>query len=393
MTQIIDPQGRAQEVDLSLSDYQEAYAQNLTLPQLLARKYPTDASAYGTAFEQCMASNGLFLHADQSTGYKPPSIRSVLDGSTNINMGPITRPDGNGAQSLTGRLLFPAMLLEMVESELARDTSSYEGVFNQMVATTTPSDSPRVDQPIINLTAPRAVKSQPVAQLSEPPSMVSITLSEKSYRLPTVALGIEISNEAQAASTLDLVGIALREQALAERARIVDGAIKAMVDGDTDLGMAAIGSQTAQSYDAAITTAGNITNKAWIKWLRSDWQRMTIDWVMCDLDTYLALESRAGRPTVNDDNGTAKLTSLPSLALPGIPNQVRVFPVETSLLGTNVMVGIDSSKAIRRVTYAGATYQAVEEFVLRKSTAMRFDYSLNYFRLIDGGWKKLTLTV
>lgn len=392
MTQIIDRQGTAQEVNLTVDDYRIAMEQGLTLPQYLNTKFDTDAEKYGTPFEQAMASNGMFLRADRHTGLKPPSMKDVLNGNVDIAMGPLTRPDGNNAQTLTGRLLFPAVVLEMIESQLSNDTSSYEGVFNRTVATTLNADSPRVDQPIINLTAPRGVRSQPIAQMSEPPAMVSITLSEKSFRLPTVSLGIEISQEAQRASTLDLVSIALREQAAAERSAIIDESIKKMVDGDVDLGMTALSAETAQSYDSAISTAGVITNKAWIKWLRKDWQKMTIDWVFCDLDTYLALESRAGRPTVNDDNGNAKLTSLPSLALPGIPNMVNVFPVETALLGANTMVGIDSSKAIRRVVYAGAAYSAIEEFVLRKSTAMRFDFSLSYFRLIDQGWKKLTLT-
>lgn len=393
MTQIIDAQGRATEINLSLDDWNSALKQGLSLPQYLNQKYPTDANKYGTAFEQALASNGMFLNTDKHTGLKPPSMKDVLDGSIDIAMGPITRPDGNNAQSLAGRLLFPAVVEQMITSQLDDDSSSYEGAFNQMVATTFNSDSPRVDQPIINLTAPRGVRSQPIAQLSEPPAMVTITLSEKTFRLPTHSIGIEFSNESAQAATLDLVGIALREQANAERVAIIDEAIKKMVDGDVDLGMSALSAETAQSYDSAITNAGEITNKAWVKWLRKDWKKMTITHVMCDLDTYLALEAREGRPVMTQNTGDAFLTSMPSLMLPGIPNAVQVFPIETALLGANTLVGIDSSKAIRRVVHTNAQYSAVEEFVLRKSTAMRFDFSLNYFRLIDQAWKRLTLTV
>jgi len=392
MTQICTREGLRQEIDLSLKDYENALNTGLTLPQYLASQYETDEEKYGTVFEQAMASNNMFVRRDNKTGIKPPSMKDILSGSADISMGPITRNDGSNAQTLSGRLLFPAAVLEMVESQLSDDNTAYEGVFNRMIATTTNVDSPRVDQPIINLTAPRAIRSQPIAQLSEPPAMVSITLSEKSFRLPTFSIGLEISQEAQRASTLDLVGIALREQALAERAAVIDESISKMIDGDTDLGMTALSANLITAYDSTIAASGVITNKAWVKWLREYWKKMAIDWVICDLDTYLAVEGRSGRPIVTENDGSGRITSLPALANPGIPDRVNFFPVETSLIGANTMVGIDSSKAIRKVVYTGAAYSAIEEFVLRKSSALRIDYSIGYFRLFDEGWKKTTLT-
>ena len=394
MTHIVDlATGLNQEVQLTVDDYQAAFNAGLTLPQYLANKFPTDSEKYGTAFEQAMASNGMFLRGDRASGLRAPKMSDVLSGQVGINMGPVTRPDGAAAQTLAGRLLFPAAVLELVESQLMDNNTAYEGVFNRMIATSTSVDSPRVDQPIINLTAPRAVRSQPISQLSEPPAMVTITLSEKSFRLPTFSIGMEISDEAARASTLDLVGIALREQALGERAAMVDEGIKKMVDGDTDLGLTALSSTTADSYDTVgVTGAGMITNKAWVKWLREDWKKLNIDWVITDLDTYLAIENRTNRPIITENDGSGRITSLVSLANPGIPDRVNFFIVDTSLLGANVAVGIDSSRAIRKVTYTGAQYSAIEQFVLRKSSALRIDFSLGYFRLIDGAWKKLTLT-
>jgi len=390
MTQIIDRSGKATQVDLSLEDYKEAYDTGVSLSQHLNQKFDTDAEKYGTPFEQALASNGMFLTTDHETGIKPPSMKEVLDGKVDVNMGAITRPDGSNAQTLTGRLLFPAVVEQMIESEMRTDNSTYEGVFNRMVATTVSADSPRIDQPIINLTAPRGVRSQPIAQLAEPASMVTISLSEKSIRLPTLSVGIEISDEAQQAATLDLVGIALAEQLQAERALIVDEAIQKMVNGDTDLGMAGLTPESASVYDSALA-AGQISHTAWLKWLRKDWKKMTIDWVITDLDTYLKIENRAGRPIITDNDGSGRLNSLPSLANPGLPDNVNFFVVDTALIGANTLIGLDSSRAIRRAVYTGASYSAVEAFVLRRSTAMRIDFSLNYFRLIDQAWKKLFL--
>lgn len=399
MTQIIDSTGLAQEVNLVVEDYKAAFDAGLTLPQYLNNKYPTDAAKYGTAFEQSMASNGMFMSSDKVSGLKPPTIADIMSGNVNIGMGPITRPDGSGAQSVSGRLLFPAAILELVESQLMDDSTSYEGVFNRLIATSSSVDSPRVDQPVINLTAPRGVRSQPISQLSEPAAMVSITLSEKSFRLPTFSIGLEISDEAQKTSTIDLVGIALREQAIGERAAMIDEGIKKMVLGDKDLGMSALTAVSASTFDALATSGGGaITNKAWVKWLRSEWKRLNIDWVICDLDTYLAVEGRADRPIVTQNDGSGRITSLLSLANPGIPDQVNFFILDDPTLigGTTAvtgrrMVGMDSRKAIRKVTYSGAQYSAIEQYVMRKSSALRIDFSVGYFRLMDSAWKVLTL--
>lgn len=390
MTQIIDKTGHAHEINLSIDDYKAAYNEKKSLPQYLNAKFDTDYEKYGTPFEQVLASNQLFTKSDNLHGLKPPSMSQVLNGSVEINLGAITRPDGNAAQTVSGRLLFPAVVLEMVESALRDDNTTYEAVFNKMVATTLTVNSPRVDQPIINLTAPRAKRSQPIAQLSEPPAMVTISLSEKSFRLPTVSIGLEIANEAMEASTLDLVGISLREQGLAERVAIIDEAIQKMVNGDTDLGMSALSSVTAASFDSSIVANGKITRAAYLKWLRQQWKKLNIDWVITDIDTYLAIED-----TVKYDIGSnrERLNSLPSAANPAIPSVVNYFLVEPSLLGANTMVGIDSTKAIRKVVNVSADYSAIEEFVLRKSKAFRYDFSVGYFRLFDEAFRKMTLTV
>lgn len=390
MTQIIDRSGQAQEINLSVDDYKAAYSEKKSLPQYLNSKFDTDVEKFGTPFEQVLASNRLFTKSDNMHGLKPPSMAQVLDGSMEINMGAITRPDGNGAQTVSGRLLFPAIVLEMVEASLREDNTTYEAAFNKMIATTLTVNSPRVDQPIINMSAPRTKRSQPIAQLAEPPAMVTISLSEKSFRLPTVSIGLEIANEALEASTLDLVGISLREQGLAERAAIIDESIQKMVNGDTDLGMSALSSVTAASFDSSIIAAGKMTRQAYLLWLRSQWKKLNIDWVITDVLTYLAIED-----TVKYDLGSTRerLNSLPHAANPGIPDNVNYFLVDTALLGANTMVGLDSTRAIRKVVNVSADYSAIEEFVLRKSKAFRYDFSVGYFRLFDEAFRKMTLTV
>lgn len=388
----IDTAGQRQEVDLSLGMYQEAANSGLRFSQYINSTFETNSELHGTAFEQMMAASGLFLSEDKATGIRPPKLSQVLNGDVGVNMGGITRPDGTNALTVAGRFLFPAVILEILESQLLDDTTGYEAIFNSMSAQNLSVDSPRFDQPLINLSPPRSNRSQPIAQGSEPPGMATITLSEKSYRIPSFSIGLEVTEEAQRAATLDLVALAIREQGIGERYARVNEDIKSMVTGDTDLGISALSSENISTYDSA-ATGGTMTQKGWLKWLRKDYQKLTIDWVMCDIDTYLAIEGRTGRPTYLSNVGSDERQNVtPIVANPGLPDNVKFFLLpDSTILGANTLVGIDSSKAFRTVTYTGATYTAVEQFVMRRTTAMRCDFGIARFRLFDQAWKKLVL--
>jgi len=45
------------------------------------------------------------------------------------------------------------------------------------------------------------------------------------------------------------------------------------------------------------------------------------------------------------------------------------------------------------VSSSSADYSAVEEFVLRKSTALRFDMGYQYYRQFDEAFEVLSLTI
>jgi hypothetical protein len=266
-----------------------------------------------------------------------------------------------------------------------------------MVAFTRTINSPRYDQVIIDYSQPRNARSRPIAQLAEPVRLLSITTSSVQKAIPVWSIGIEISKEAQAASTLDLVGIAIREHSLEEYSKRLDEDFAGIVTGDVDMGEAGIigSAVTAASFDSGITTAGTLSQKAWVKWLLQNRRKRTIDWLVCDIDTYLAIEARSGRPTVQNASAIdERLNTVPHFALPGVPGGVNVFVTEDSTFGTNTIVGLDSSKALRRIVYVGADYNAIEEYVMRKSTAMRMDYSE---RIESAGYPEafavMTLTV
>lgn len=387
-----DAQGtpRQTEIPLSAETYKAAALGGQTLPQYLNTSYVTDAANDGTAFQQLLTSAGLAVKPDLATGMRSTRMYDVLDGGPQMA---VTRPDGSQALTVAGRILFPAVILEMMNHALLEDNTAYEGVYNSFVAKTTTVDSERVDQPVINVTAPRGSRSQSIAQLAEPTRMVSISLSDRSYNIQPRSIGFEISDQAQKSTTLDYVSTILAQQVIGERAALIDEYLGKMLNGDVDLGLAALPAENASTYDSAVT-AGTITNRAWVKWLRQDWRKLNIDVVICDLDTFFAVQDRAGRPIVTTDAGNdTRLTSLPSLLLPNIPGVIKFFPVATSLIGANTMVGLDSRVAIHRMVYASGSYSAIESYIMRRSTAMRFDFAEMSTRLYakGDGWKKLIL--
>lgn len=388
---IVDRDGKRHEVELSVDMYRAAYDMGVSLPQYLSQTFDTDADRYGTPFQQLLATSGMALKRDSETGLAASRMYDILNGGPQMAA---ARPDGSQALTVAGRLLFPAVILQWIESTLMSDWSTYEAIYGKMVALTSSSSSPRVDQPVVNLNDPRGSLAQPIAQLAEPTAMVTISLSDRSYRIPTMSIGFEISEEASKSTTIDFVGMTLQQQIIGQRIGLINQYLNAMINGDVDMGITALTGENASSYDAAATTPALFSNKAWVKWLRKDWTKLNIDWVICDIDTYLAIENRVGRPVIVGDAGNdIRLTSIPTAANPGIPSAVQFFIVDTAIVGANTLIGIDSSKAIHRLVYAGGSYSAVEQYVMRKSTAMRFDFAEMSTRLYgdNSGWKKLVL--
>jgi hypothetical protein len=376
---------------VSLEMYQEAADRELTLPQLINTKYAT-AEGAPTAFEQMLVTSGIFLGEDRTYGHRSPTMKRVLEGGPELNA--IVRPDGSNSRTPAGRVLFPSVMLEMLESELRTNQDSYLGAFNSLVAFTRSITGNKYEQVIVNHSAPRAARGQPISQLSRPDRMLTLTTSDRTFTIPTYSIGLEISAEAMQAATLDLVGLAIREYSIEERAAVVDKDIVAMSNGDVDSGMTALPAVTLQSIDASANAVGLVTHRAWVKALRRRHRTMTVTDVICDIDTYLAVEGRTGRPVKDTEAAVdERLNTVPTISIPGIPRGVQFFVTEESILGANTMILLDRSKAIRKVVYTGASYQAIENFVMRRSTAMRMDWAERYERAgYDQAFQKITLT-
>ena len=366
--------GQLTEVPFGLEDYQKAQDKQMSLSQYLNSKYRTREQD-GSVFDQCLAATGLLMAEDRNYGIRPPTLDQVFSGQATLNSA-IVAPDGSDRFSPAGRFFFPAVLIDVLESQLRENNDSYNAAFMQMVAHTRSITSPRYDQVVIDYSKPREGRSQPISQLAEPVRLLSITTSSVSRAIPTWAIGMEISDEALRASTLDLVAIALREHGAAERASRLESDFLGIVNGDADAGEAGLmgAAVNASTLDTSISTGSVLTQKAWVKYLMQEWKKRQITHVVCNIDTYLAIEGRSGRPVKSDEPAVdERLNTIPNLALPLIPANVKVFPMDS--VAADTIIGLDASKAMRRIVHVSAEYSAVEQYVMRRSRAVRIDTS------------------
>ena len=400
---IVDHAGSRQEIDFDVTAYAAAGDNQQSLSQHLETLYPSQAGG-PTTFEQCMAQAGMFVRGDNASGIHPPTMKAIVDGKLSMDAASIVRNDGTGNNTVTGRLLFPEVIMQIIESELSSSKDDLLAGYNDMIATTAFVTSPKVDQPVINVTAPLddMYRSQPIAQLAEPASLVTITLAERSHRIPTKSIGLTISDQALEATTLDLVGIAMTQQANQERIRIVEEAIQDMtaatVDVDTDPDGVGLTAFQAKTLDALIVVAGgaagvSFTQKAWVHFLRDNYRTMTVSHIICDIDSALEIENRTGKPVVTtDDPRSPRIDSLFSVDNLGI-TAPKILLVDTALIGANTIVALDKRYAIRRIVNVNAAYSAIENYVMRRATSFRVDYGEISHKLMADAWKKMVLTV
>lgn len=381
------------EVSLDVSDYMAAADNGMSLSQYYTNRFRTNeaANSGATTLEQFAASAGIRVRPDETRGIPATSMKEIMHGSVDLSAGTIVRPNSNGNNNIAARILFPEIMMQMINDQLLVNKDDYLVPWENAIAVKTSVVGPRADQPTINVTAPESSAAMPIGQLAEPAVMVSITLGQKSYTIPTLSIGLQVADQALQAATIDLVAIALASQARGERIRRLESDMVNIISGDVDYGINAVSFVNASTFDSAVPGVP-ITHKAWVKWRRSKYQYMSLTHMLMDEDTALAIDARQGRPT-QFENLTGDTTRFPAgytIANAGM-TEPTVLLLPSSIVGANRIVGFDRASALQQITNISASYSAIEEFVLRRAKAMRFDYGTALFKLFDQAFSGLTI--
>lgn len=389
MAAYINARGETQQIKLDVTMYRQAAERGMSLQQFLNTEH-ADTGANGPAFNQILASEGIFVQANRDVGIRPSTMEAILNGRPNMEAG-VNVKDAVP----TSRILFPAVIMQAVEDKLLQNLAMTANALEDMIAIDETINGERYEHPVVNFSKPEAARSQGSSQLAPPPSMMTITTSDKAYRIPSFALGLEVSDQALKATTIDFVALSLARQAAVERNERANNYLLAIFNGDVDNGEGSLASlglvDNASTFDAA-ATGGTLTQKAWMKYLMKNGTKRTITHLVTDIDTAMKIEGRTGKPTVVQDDGTTnRFDTQFNVMNPTWAKNPKLFLVENAAWAANTIMGLDASWAIRRVRNLSADYQGIESYVLRRSQAMRFDFGEHVNRLYNDAYGCMVL--
>jgi hypothetical protein len=390
MAAFIDAAGNTQQFEVTLESIIRPAQESGQSPRdYVNALLPTNVELYGDAFSQMAASEGIILKTSKRHGLKATSLDAVLSGRTVLEAGAIVR-----APSTQARVLLMPAIGALIEDKLLSDLDMNANAFDAMIALDETIADEWLLWPEINYSGPESARSQVTSQLAKPPNMMTVTTSEKSIRIPTYSLGIEFSQQSQKYVNLDLITLAISRQVATERNDRANTNLLNILNGDPDMGQASLSSlgkvTTASSLDAA-ATAG-ITQLAYITWLYKNSKKRKISMLVTDLAGAMALEGRANRPTTYTDNpNSPRIDSTVSISNPGWAANLPIFIVDSTVgWPAKTVLGLDSRYGLHRVSSSNANYTAQEEFVLRRGTAMRWDFGQIVRRLFTDAFEVLT---
>jgi hypothetical protein len=290
--------------------------------------------------------------------------------------------------------------MQAVEDRLIANLTMTANAFETMIAIDDSVAGDRYEQPQINMTRPSAARSQGIAQLAMPASMMTLTVSDRPGNIPTFALGLEVSDQALRASTLDFVSLSIARQIAVQRNERAQNYMLALLNGDQDnvgggneSSLATLGKVTTSNSLDSTATGGVLTQKAWVKYMTLRSQLRTITHIVTDVDGALAVENRTGRPNTSTDNPMSpRINTLFDVINPLWPMSVKMFLTVDPSWPANTIMGFDSAYAIRRIRNLNAEYSAIEAYVMKRSQSMRFDFGETVIRMFSDAFDVLTIS-
>ncbi len=382
----IDKNGAQQQVEISAEElFQGPLKANLTPAAYLNQKFADADMSIGPAFKQMQAGLGICSPGSENPfGLRSASMASLLDGTSGFgaNTQQNTSPFGTSSRAFT-----IISVIDAIESAMAKDRTTDADNFYSMVGPRIALNSSHFEQPIIDygtLGGPEQAKAQRVVQGANPPKMAFFKTSDKIRRIGEWQIGLEWTQQALRATTLDFVVMSMARYLQVERDERAYRYISDLFVGNGDLIVGAVSAVTTTSLDAA-ATGGVVTHASWVKWLARNRKYRTITHVVADINSYLKVEGRTGRPGSN--NYDPRLSTIdPQLVSPNqtFGGNVKWIIVDAAADGgpvpADTLYGVDARTAITLVTNSNAAYSATESFALKRTEAMVMSWSEEIMR-------------
>ena len=376
----IDSTGGVQQVEITADMLLDKPREAGLSPTAYINRTFADANLkVGTAMEQFRSSLGIYAQGNKDFGFTDLTLGQI---EANLNVS-----KGTGTMGTESRAFVVQTILDATESKMLKDMTSDTTAFDSMVGMNMSIATEVFEQPVIDYTKTEAGKSQRMAQNAPPPLLISFSTSDVVRKLPVWNMGMQWSDQALRATTLDFVTMSVARYLMIERDERVNTYLSEVFLGGGDLNKTTVATVASSALDTT-STGGVLTHKAWVKFLARNRKYRKITHVACTVGTYLQIEGRTGRPgTVNYDPRMAGAIAGGQNAMPinvSFGEDVKVFLVDDAADGGPIPEGqvwaLDARSALTRVTNTGASYSAMEEYAMKRSSMMRFDWSEGIFR-------------
>lgn len=402
MAQFKTPSGALTDAPIDHTIYSRADSAKMSVQAFINSTYQTDPDKYGTAFDQVLASVGLVTanaEAHSSFGQRAPTMHDVFEGRAGFSGAANTQgfgsPVGNQA-----RALFPIALIAMAEVDLVKDYETNAMTWDKMIGKTITVNTSAFEQPLVNYNTaggPQAMRAQHRAQGANPASMMLITTSQTIRKIPSYSLGVEITNEAMKATTFDMVSASVARQLRFDRDARVNEQIADVLNGDLDLNTGSLASLgltvNSSTLDAASTTT--LTQKAWLKFLYRKQDFALKNWAIMDLDTYLKVEGRTGRPSLTAIDLTLPRVEAHATVSNNLLGDISVMIVKAAADGgpipANTILALDSRSALIRAVNLSANVKAAEQYAMRQVEAFLIETGEMVYRDFNNAFDTLVI--
>ncbi len=401
--------GKTAQGELNLEDYRTAEKYGMTVSGYINTKYHDADPKYGTAFEQGQKSLGIHVKGDPAKGIIASTIGDILDGTVTQRLagdqlaagGIIVAPSTQGTTP-SSRVFFPETVLATMNAALLEDYNPELAIWSRMISNREVIATEQFTQPLITVTAPRAEEYAPISQNALPKQLISITTSQSSKSIATESVGLQISEQAQARSSIDLVTTILTQQAEGQRFAQIWRDIANVVTGNLDVGQSAMSATGFKANYDSTARQVEVTQDGWLDMLYDPARKVAYDSIVTTPAVYRKIEKRTGRPLMYDPTATdvgpnAGNTGIygrditPTLLnwTVGVPN---VMLVPTGTIAANQFLLFDSRFFLREVINSSASYAATEKMVLQRSDFFRFDFGRMIYRLLDSAGLLIDIT-
>lgn len=404
-----DNAGNYKEGEVRLEDYEAAMSRNMRTSAFVNAKYPDANPAYGSAWDQALTYNGIYPKGDPKLGILPTSVHEILSGQCMAKMSGAQLAGGATITSVNGpigqstpatRIFFPEVVMSIMDEYLRGNYDQEQSVYDSMFAVTDSIAADTFTVPMINTTAPSEQDARSISENAMPTNMVSISASQKSYALDQWSIGLQISEKAQRDINVDIVSIILREQAEGQRRRQLWRDLNRIVVGNIDSGEKALVPVDFKCTYDSTAGAGKITQKGWLEVMSDPDRIYEYDFVLGDMQAYMDWQNRDGRPIATDPATTGNTGNAGNYGLNAADLRLLNFRtmapgflrVPNGVVTTKTMLLLDSRYALRRVISTNASYSAIQEMVMQRTTAMRFDGASFVHRLRETAFLWLDYT-